>query len=91
MPLNAEKFQLDKNPMNKLQPFEKKPIHTTHWLDENHFPDIKKPTKMIQYPFESNSSPSFVYSGILASCQITTPLQKFARMNGNRQLKLLAC
>jgi hypothetical protein len=31
--------------MNKLQPFEKKPIHTSHWLDEIHFPDIKKPTK----------------------------------------------
>ena len=40
-----EKYQLYNNPMNKLQPFEKKPIHTSHWLDEIHFPDIKKPTK----------------------------------------------
>lgn len=29
--------------MNKLQPFEQKPIHTSHWLDEILSPDIKKP------------------------------------------------
>lgn len=31
--------------MNKIHPYEQKPNHTSHWLDEIHFPDIKKPTK----------------------------------------------
>lgn len=29
--------------MNKLQPFEQKPNHTSQWRDEILYPDIKKP------------------------------------------------